>query len=228
MNKIHTMIRILTVCLFIFFIFVPGHTQSADFGIWYGLNGEKSINKKIAIEMSAMIRTFNNASRIDQAFLEAGISYKFNKHLSSAASYRITDNHEDNLEYHIRHKWFADIKGSLPLGNVEFSARLRFQIMKKTFYEDAGDKIPDYHSRIRLKGVYKIPKFPVNPSISIESFCAMFENSERLIDKNRLTLGLEYKISKKHSVEAGYIFQRDFLPHVSDINIISVDYNISF
>lgn len=222
------MIRTLTVCLFIFFISVPGYSQSADFGIWYGLNGDYSLNKKIDIDLSAMIRTFDNASKIDQAFFEGGLSYKFNKYLSVSGSYRITDNREDNSEYHLRHKWFADIKGSLPLGHFEFSTRFRFQVVKKTFYENAGDKIPDYHSRIRLKGVYKIPEFPVNPYISIESFSAMFENSDRLIDKNRFTLGFEYKISKKHSVETAYIYQRDYLPHIKNINIISVNYNISF
>ena len=221
-------IRGLAVCLFIFFIPKTGYSQSTDFGIWYGANGEYSLNKKIDIDVSAMIRTFDNASKIDQAFLEGGLSYKFNKYLSSAVSYRITENLEDNTEYHIRHKWFADIKCTLPLKNFSFSARLRFQIQKKTFYENPGDKIPDYHSRFKLKGIYKIPKFPVNPYLSIESFSAMFENSERLIDKNRFTLGFEYKIAKKHSVEAEYIYQRDYLPHISDINIISINYNIRF
>ena len=40
--------------------------------------------------------------------------------------------------------------------------------------------------------------------------------------------GVELRILKQHSVEVEYIFQRDYLPHISDINIISVNYNFKF
>jgi hypothetical protein len=221
-------IRRLSICIFVFVLSQLVYSQSDDFGIWYGLNAEFSLNKKLDINVSTMIRTFNNASKMEQAFLEGGVSYKFNKYLSMACSYRVTDNLEDDSEYHIRHKWFADVKGSLPLENFTFSARFRFQVQTKTFYEDEEDKIPDYHGRIRLKVIYKIPQFPVNPYLCIESFSPLFENSDRVIDKNRFTSGFEYKIAKKHSIDAEYIFERDFLPHLSDMHIISINYTIKF
>jgi len=202
--------------------------QSNDFGIWYGLNSNYSLIKKLDINLSVMIRTFNNASEIEQAFLEGGVSYKFNKYFSVAGSYRLTDKLEDDSEFHIRHKWFADVKGTLPLENFSFSARFRFQTQTRTYFENEADKIPDYHGRIKLKTYYNIPGFPVNPYLSVETFSPMFENSDRFIDKNRFTSGLEYKIVKKHSVEAEYIFQRDYLPHISDIHLIAINYSIKF
>jgi len=53
----------------------------------------------------------------------------------------------------------------------------------------------------------------------------MYVNSDRFIDKERFTLGFEYKISKKQAIEAEYIYQRDY---VSDIQIISINYFFSF
>ena len=50
---------------------------------------------------------------IDQAFLELGASYNLNKYVGFSASYRIGNYLEDDDMYHIRHKWFGDIKGSL-------------------------------------------------------------------------------------------------------------------
>lgn len=222
--------KIPKLAILIFVLNLPKlvYSQSDDFGIWYGLNPEFSLTKKLDIKVSAMIRTFKNASIIEQVFLEAGASYKFNNYLSTAVSYRIIDNLEDNSEYHIRHKWFADVKGTLPLGNFSFSARLRLQVQTKTFYENEKDKIPDYHGRLKLRVSYNIPSFPVNPFLCIESFSPLFKNHVQLVDKDRFTLGLEYKIFKKQSIEGEYVFQRDFLPHISDINLISLTYNIKF
>lgn len=219
--------KIFTLCFFVLILDQSCFSQNDDFGIWYGLNIESSVNKKLEIDVSAMIRTFDGASKIEQKFLEAGISYKFNKYLSIAASYRIIDKLEDNSELHLRHKSFADVKGTLPVGNFYFSSRFRFQVQKKTFIEKESDKVPDYHGRIKLKLIYKIPQFPVNPYLSVESFVLLFRNSDRLIDKNRLTPGFDYKISKKHSAGIEYIFQRDLLPRISDINIISISYTYS-
>jgi Protein of unknown function (DUF2490) len=220
----------LSICVIVIVLIFPKfvYSQSDDFGIWYGINAGFPLAKKLDINVSTVIRTFNNASKINQGYLEGGVSYKFNKYLSVAGSYRFIDNRENNSEFHIRHKWFADVKGSFPLENFLFSARFRFQIQTKTFIENEKDRIPDYHGRIKLKALYKIPEFPVNPYLSVESFSPMFVSSERLIDKNRFTIGFEYKITKIHSIEAEYIFQRDFLPHLSDIHIISINYNLKF
>jgi len=212
------------------FLAVPGslYCQESDFGLWYELNAEKSFSKKFEINGTFMVRTFENASFIDQAYIEFGASYNLNKYVGFAASYRIGNYLEDDDMYHFRHKLLADIKGSLPVSNFVFSARLRLQIMAKTYIEDAGDDITIYDGRLKLKGVYKIPDFPVNPYLSFETFSPVFRNEGRLIDKSRSTIGVEYKITKKHLVEIGYIYQRDTYPHLSIMHIISLNYIFKF
>jgi hypothetical protein len=175
-----------------------------------------------------MVRTFSNASKIEQAFLEGGISYKFNKYFLLAGSYRLANNIEDDDFFHLRHKFMSDLKGTLPVADFTFSLRLRLQTQIMTYFEPGDDKAPDFTGRIRLKCQYNIPKFPVNPYISYESFSPMFENSDRLIGKERVSVGFEYKIVKNHSVEAEYLFERDFIPRISDISIIAFNYNIKF
>ncbi len=219
----------LILCLVAFIYFLPESTYcQGDFGIWYELNGEYSLTKKLDINLSADLRTFNNASKIDQAYLEPGVSYKLNKYLGFASSYRITNFLEDNSEYHIRHKWFEDVKVYYPLKHFSFSARFRLQIQTRTYLKHPEDRTTDYEGRIKLKVQYNIPKFPVNPYLSIESFSQLYENSQQLIGKYRFTAGLEYKIFKKQSVEAEYIYQRIYLPHLSGMNILSLKYNIKF
>lgn len=205
-----------------------GYSQDHDFGIWYGVNSEFSINKKLELDVSAMVRTFENASRTEQVFLEAGLSYKFSKFISIASSYRLTNNIEDDDQFHLRHKIMTDVKGTLPINKFTLSARFRFQTQSRTYYEPGDEKTADFTGRIRLKCIYNIPKFPVNPYLAFESFSPLFENQDKIIGKERVTAGIEYKIVKNHSVELEYIFERDFIPRKFDISIIDINYNIKF
>jgi hypothetical protein len=224
------MMMIRKTLIILLFLSFPGsvYCQDSDFGLWYEVNAEKSFSKKFEVNGTFMVRTFENASFIDQAYIELGASYSLNKYVGFAASYRIGNYLEDDDMYHFRHKLFADIKGSLPVSNFVFSARLRLQIMAKTYIEDAGDDITVYDGRLKLKGVYKIPDFPVNPYLSFETFSPVFRNEGRLIDKSRSTFGVEYKITKKHLVEIGYVYQRDTYPHLSIMHIISLNYIFKF
>jgi hypothetical protein len=224
------MMMIRKTLIILIFLAIPGsvYCQENDFGLWYEVNAEKSFSKKFEVNGTFMVRTFENASFIDQAYFELGASYNLNKYVGFAASYRIGNYLEDDDMYHFRHKWFADIKGSLPVSNFVFSARLRLQILAKIFLEDPDDDVIVYDGRLKLKGVYKIPDFPVNPYLSFETFSPVFRNEGRLIDKSRSTIGAEYKITKKHLVEIEYIYQRDTYPHLSIMNIISLNYIFKF
>jgi len=203
-------------------------SQNDDFGIWYSVSAEKKLVKNVEIDLDANVRTFDNASKIEEVFFDIGLTYKFNKFLSAAVSYRFTEFKENDDYFHPRHKWFADLKGKLPLGDFNISARLRFQQRYKTYFEDENDKESSEVGRIKFRTLYNIPSFPVNPYISAELFFPMFREKTRYIEKNRFMAGLEYNISKKHSLDLEYMFQRDFLPHISDINIISINYNLKF
>jgi len=203
-------------------------SQEKDFGIWAGISAEKELIKNLDLNFDINLRTYHNVSEIEEAFFDIGLNYKFNKYLSTALSYRYTQFREDDELYHPRHKWFADVKGKLPLGDLDISARFRFQQRYKTYFEDENDKESKEVGRLRLKAIYDIPSFPVNPYISAELFFPMFSVSERTVEKERFMAGFEYNISKKNSIEIEYIYQRDFFPKLSDMNIISVNYNIKF
>jgi hypothetical protein len=207
---------------------ITSFAQDRDFGIWYRISGELKIINKLELDLSASLRTLNNASKIEEIFFNIGLTYKFNKFLSAAVSYRFTEFMEDDDSFHPRHKWFADLKGTLPLGDFDISARFRFQQRYKTYFEDENDKESRELVRIKLKTLYDVPSFPVNPYISAELFFPLFREATRNIEKNRFMAGFEYNISKKHTIEAEYIFQRDYFPKLSDMNIISVGYNIKF
>jgi hypothetical protein len=226
MMMMMTIKRALLLVLSLFTVVI--YSQEKDFGIWYGVTVKHEIAKKLDIEISAVVRTFESAKKIEQEFLEGGLDYTFNNYLSAAGSYRLTNNYEDDLKYHLQHKLFLDLKGSLKIADLSLTGRFRFQARYKTYFEDVDDKIPDYTARIRLKATYKTFSFPIDPYIYAETFLPLNDNTDRVIGKNRFGAGLEFSIGKRHSVEAEYLFQRDFLPNLLDENIISVNYSFKF
>jgi len=212
--------------LFLIIFQLTAYSQEKDFGIWYGISAEHKLSGKLVIDLSAEIRTINNAGKIDEAFLEGGITYGFSKNFAISGAYRLSDNIENNNSYYFQHKFFLDFKGNLPLGNFSINGRIRFQTRTKTYFKDISDDHPDYTGRIKLKIVYKTPTFPLNPYLFVESFTPLFSDKTRTIEKERLGAGLDFSIAKHHSASLEYKFQRDYLPHLSDINVISITYNI--
>src|SRR5450631_1539394 len=108
---------------FILMLFLPlvAFSQEKDFGIWYGISAEHKLSKKLEIDLASNIRTFENATKIEEAFIEGGASFNLNKYLSFAGSYRLTKSLENNNSYYLRHKYFIDLKGTLPVGDFTVS-----------------------------------------------------------------------------------------------------------
>ncbi|HKK40784.1 MAG TPA: DUF2490 domain-containing protein [Bacteroidales bacterium] len=202
--------------------------QNNDFGIWYGVSTSMQVKKKLQLDLQTQLRTFNNASTVDEGYLEGGIEYKWKKYMSFEINYRFSKVYEKDLNYHTRHKWFADVKADHDVGRINFSGRLRFQRQDKTYYDSENDRLPEYHGRIRLKAEYKTPSFPVNPYISAESFIRMSEQDEDRIDKYRYTAGFTFKINKKQSIDADYTLQHDLAPHILNTSLIAIEYKFKF
>jgi len=221
-----TIRRFLPLILLFCLLSRESFSQEKDFGVWYSINAEMKLAKNLEIDFWGNLRTFRNASRTEEGFGEAGLTYKILKNLSIGGKYRFTMQLEDDDVFHPRHKWIGDLKAKGELGNFEFTGRIRFQRQDKTYFEDKDDEIPDYYARLKLKTEYKTRSFPVNPYASFETFSRVFEQADMTIEKYRLEIGFEYKIGKKHSAELGYLFQRDHQPRLSDISIIALGYKL--
>lgn len=204
------------------------YSQESDFGVWYNASIEYDLTKKIEIQLDPALRTYDKASKIEEFFLETELSYKITKFISVAGSYRITNNIEEDGKFHLRHKWYAGVKGSVDIWIIDLSGRLRFERRYKTYFEDEEDKIPDSYTRLKAKAVFKTPSFPLNPYISAELFFPVNKEPDNVIDKKRFAGGVRYKVSKNHHIDLEYMFQRDFHPRLKNEHIVSVGYKLEF
>lgn len=222
MNKKH--------CFLLFLVVIPVvvFSQEKDFGVWIGAEIQHKLTKKINLEFAGSIRTFNNSTQIDQEFIEAGLEYKLSKIVSLSGSYRLINNYEDDSEYHIRHKVFADIKASLPIHNFDFSGRIRMQRTTRLYIEETDDELAQYTGRIKLKADYKLKSFPVDPYVFAEVFVPLSDNNGMEVSKKRLSAGVKLKVTNHSSLDFGYIYQADKKPDDLNSSILSVRYSIKF
>lgn len=202
--------------------------QDKDFGIWGELNIQHDIVKKLEAEYAFSLRSFDNAGKIEQTYAEAGVRYKLNKYFSIAGAYRISSTYEDDLKYHTRHKLFADLKGSLPAGDLDLSLRIRFQQTTRTYVNDPEDELSRQYLRLKLKAAYDIPGFKLNPFVSVEPFLPISTGRGMEISKHRTAVGFEVKVTKKGSIEAAWIRERDTRPDLLITNIAALTYSIKF
>ena len=221
-------IRIALFCCVLIIFPKSIYSQNNDFGVWYTLNGEYAVSKKLDLTASGMIRTFRNGSKIEQAYVELGASYRLSKYFAVGSSYRFVDFLESDDRYHFRNKLLIDLKGSYPAGHFSFSSRLRLEIQKKTYYAEGADRSLDYMGRFRLKGMYKFPEFPVSPYLAIETFSTMFKSTDVLVDKSRATLGLEFKLSAHNYFVTEYTLQKAYSKQSYSMSILSLTYTLRF
>lgn len=149
-----------------------------------------------------------------------------------------------------RNRWNFDLTGKLPVGRFTFSLRERFQLTRSistTSREDkyrmeSGSDEPQYRRsdvdlhpatntvrlRSRLKVDYDIRHCPLTPYAYVEvhnNLRAHFHNV-----KTRLGIGTEVKISKRHRIDVGYVYQdsSDSDERGGKLHAIDVSYKYKF
>jgi hypothetical protein len=183
--------------------------QSNDFGIWTSAGADKKLGK-FTLSGETELRTKENSSEIDRWSIGLTADYQVFKPIKFGLGYDfIYFNDSKYSDLQPRHRANVFITGRQKVGNFCISIRERFQLSAK----DVSDRIksngtidnykvnPEYIWRNKLKIEYTIPKFPITPSISAESFYTLNNPEGNGFEQIRFILGLNYKISKHHIVE---------------------------
>ena len=108
-----------------------------------------------------------------------------------------------------RNRFYFFLQEKRKMGDFTFTLRERIQVTTK----DESDRIksngkidtykinPDYSWRNRLKIDYNIPRCPVSPSLSVESFCQLNNPDGNKFDDMRYTLSFKYNLTKHNEIE---------------------------
>ncbi len=143
-----------------------------------------------------------------------------------------------------KNRWNFDLTGKLPVGRFTFSLRERYQFTRANrvcsdvdkYRINEGSDEPQYKKtdikersanndsrlRSRIMAEYNIRHCPLNPYAYIEFTNNM--RSQMCLQKTRVGVGTEIKVSKQHKFSVGYVYQDsndddfDGKEHVIDIS----------
>lgn len=203
--------------------------QDQDFGTWWSVEASHKLSKKISAELEGSLRTDDNSTHLKSSMLATGMSYSWTKKISTAINYRFNLQDDYKKGSTSEHRFYGDLKGKLPVGYFEFSARARYQYELLSPIRKESDKLPEEYVRTKIEAAYDWPSSPLTPFVSIEFFFPL-SNEERniSIDKKRLQSGVAYKRSKKETIQVGVVYQRGYLPSISEFFATSISYSIKF
>lgn len=225
--------------------------QSDDFGIWGEVNVEKKISSRWSAGTGVEFRSRDNASEADRWSFGADISYKITDWLKASAgysllndnNYKVNDSGKKYAKYWgLRHRINVSLTASQSFGNLSVSLRERWQYtyrpektvtryyVNTTNSHDAGDEADEHtyssksknvwRNRLQLK--YKVSKM-WRPYINAESSVA------NGLEKIRYAAGTEIRLSKQHSLDLRYLFQKSYNDDdEGDKHIIGIGYTFKF
>ncbi len=217
-----------TTIIFISLLFsVAAAGQKTDYGIWYEAKAEKKIWNDLRADVEASIRTNENARNIEKFYIEPGLRYKFNDYFNAGIYYRFIEQKEKDDQFHARHRWFFQMKGTAPsVARFTFSARYRIQQQFKTYIEDPEDKEPQWYQRVRLELDYDVRGIPLKPYINAEMHLQLSNPNEIVADKWRSMVGIEYTLNKRHTFGLEYIYNDSRVTKPPFENLLGVTYSV--
>ena len=244
------------IMLMLFLLTASGaKAEGDDFGIWSEVNAEKKLSKKWTLEGGVEWRTREDASESDRWSAGLGVDYKLTDWLKASAGYSFLydNNYKVNTSgkkyadyWGARHRFNVSLTASQSFGNLNVSLRERWQYTyrpEKTVdrywtYTDEDDdrykgEYADEHTyrgkgknvwRNRLQMKYKVSKM-WRPYVAGETYVGGSG-----MDKLRLSLGTEIRLSKQHSFDVKYLFQKAYDDDDDEGNkhIIGLGYTYKF
>ena len=222
--------------------------QSDDFGLDFSLEAQKKLSQKWSLSLEGELRTRDNAKTNDRWSAGLGVDYKVAKWLKASAGYTLLYDNNERLNssgkkyanyWGTRHRFNFSLTASQRVGDFKLSLRERWQYTyrpEKTvqrYYVSDGSEA-DEHTyggrgknvlRSRLQVAYDKKNLALTPYANVEFFNAWS------LQKTRLNVGVDWDITKQHTVGAFYRYQTvrsDDDDLESDRHMIGVSYKFKF
>ena len=185
--------KLLLIC----FLFPILFYSQEDFGTWVKISFDYKLNKKISFNSKSELRTQENSRTRNQLYTQLSSKYKFNKKISISLACRLKSLKKEYGE-EFQNRFHSDIKYRIKLD--AFSIFLR----SRTQYNITYNSENEWYERTRLKLKYEFNK-QMNCFFYNEFYFLLNDPANNGFNKNRLSVGVEYKISKSLSLQLKYL-----------------------
>lgn len=222
-------------------------TAQDDLGLNLSLEAQKKIDKNWSVGLEAEYRNRDNLKTNDRWSAGIGVSYKVAKWLKASAGYKYLYDHNEKVNssgkkyadyWGDRHRFQVSLTASQRAGDFKFSLRERWQYTYRPeqtvqrYYVSTGGEADEHTYRGKGKNVlrsrlqleYDKKDFWLTPYISAEFYNAW------ALQKTRYTVGVDWNISKQHTLGAFYRYQavNDSDDDEPDRHMIGITYKFKF
>lgn len=255
MNRFSKTLTLLTLAL------APVSTYAqSEAGLLLSVGAEKKLGKKLSLEIEADFRTRNDFKTIDRWSGGVSADYKFTKWLKGDAGYELLyDNNRERITYNndasgtvtgynnwrpsywgIRHRFSVSLTADRKVwGNLRLSLRERWQYTYRPEKETERWDFDNSKWETKLRGGRGKSKLRSRLQVEYDRKGSVFKpyaNAELYnawnVEKVRYTLGTDIKLSKQHSFNVFYRFQKmhnvDIDDYEPDMHYIGIGYQFKF
>ena len=204
--------------------------QNSDWGLWTSIDAEKKLSKKWELGISGQYRLKESMSVTDQIRGGADITRKVGPYVKLGAGYELIAKNKVKQDIFVyRNRFRVQATGSYKYARFTASWRARMQLtlLEKNDTPDIDNQKWVLRNRFGLK--YDIKKTPLKPYINIELFHQLFSDLENSYYQNRFSVGIEYSLNKRHTLEAGYKLENAVnSSQKNKLNVVKLGYVFAF
>ena len=242
-----------TIIMLMILLPIGVRAQSDEFGTWTSVSLDKKLSKQFSLGTELELRTGNNLKNIDRWSAGISVDYRLAKWLKASAGYTyLYDYHPEAYTYQddgdlnkrtmtyfgSRHRLSVSLTASKDFGKLNVSLRERWQYtyrpeqenMRMDYqhadlgysYSVRGKATNIWRNKLQLK--YKTTGL-LQPYLYGETYV-----SGTGFDKLRLSLGTDLKLSKRSSLNVGYVYQKvyDNVDEEGNKHVLSIGYKYIF
>lgn len=202
--------------------------QENDFQVWTDFTINKELNKKWDVSFEQNLRAGNNVTQLSKSYSNLSAGYDLTKFLKLSVLYRFVI--RNKTDYFAKgHSFAVDATLKKKFSRVKLTMRNRFMLKYSEILSSDDGKIPERYYRTKLSMAYNIRKFPVSPSLAVESFLLIPKGDPANFDAFRASFGLDYTIDKHQEIEAYWLNEWGLNAESGSNNfVLGLSYNYSF
>lgn len=215
--------------LCIFLIAVDSHGQQKEFGSWWELSMDGSLQNGINLSGEIEQRFSQASLHFDRTLFTVAGEYAVKDYLNVGAGFRTLVLQDRESRPHVRYRIHTDATGFHAFSSTELSLRLRFQYGFEDILYIGYFSQNNFISRQRLKVSHHIFGTRIGVLASLENWIRFNDPYGRPFFKIRFTAGAQYNLSMHSRIGIRYIFEHEFnRVYPTQYHILALSYSYRF
>jgi hypothetical protein len=182
--------------------------QVNDAALWTNITIEKEVIKNLDLILTEEVRFNENITEAGSFFTDIGAEYRIAKGFKAGIFYRNIHKRQPDDSYSRNNRFYTDVSYRQKVKRFEVSYRVRFQVQYNGYNTSETGHLPEWYFRQKIHFGYNT-KSRFDPYLDGEFWYWINPEWSRF-DNVRISAGIVTRITKKHSIDTGYLINKEF------------------